>query len=114
MKKTTPPVLHLNLMACWYNMIDAGIKLEEYRDKKEYFNRIFGTGKVKIKRIYYNPTDVVICYSNGYHSDRRQMSFWCAGLRSGFGNPRWGATPEKEQYILKIGQRYKSGEADTP
>lgn len=54
-------------------MIDSGEKLEEYREIKPYWNKVFGTEQVLIKRKLYNPEDVEIIFSNGYAKNRRQI-----------------------------------------
>jgi len=99
------PILHLNLKRKWFDMVLQLDKPEEYRDIKPSFNRIFKDGKIKIKGKYYHPTDVIICFSNGYRADRRQMFIRCKGLFVGFGKEEWGATPDKQQYILKLDSR---------
>lgn len=102
-----PPKLHLNLDFKWYQLIETGVKMEDYRAIKPFYNRIFVNGKIKVKGKYYHPTDVVICFSNGYAPNRKQMQFWCSGLRIGVGKSEWGAR-ENEEYIIKIGARYES------
>lgn len=98
------PVLHLNLKKKWFDMIESGIKTEEYREIKPYWNRVFiGTG-ILIKGKNYHPTDIQICFSNGYAKNRRQNSYTCTGLRTGYGKEEWGANPDKEYYILTVGE----------
>lgn len=101
------PILHLNLISRFYQMIELGIKTEEYREQKPYWNRIFGTGKIKIKGKYYHPTDVIICFSNGYKKSRPQMFLECKGLNVGFGKQEWGAIKDKQYYILNLGNKLK-------
>ena len=97
------PLLHLNLHKEYYDLILKKRKPEEYRELKPYWNRIFQGGKVKIKGRYYHPTDVNICFSNGYSKDRRQMivSFRCLVVREG--NPNWGAKLLRQYYVLVLG-----------
>lgn len=95
--------LHLNLHKKWFDMILSGVKREEYREIKPYYCRIFKNGKIKIKGKYYHPTDVIICFSNGYSKDRRQMMYFCNGIKVGFGNPKLGAKEDVQYYILQIG-----------
>lgn len=95
------PILHLNLMQKWFFKV-VHDKEEEYRDIKPFYNRIFKDGKIKIKGKYYHPADVIICFSCGYNKDRLQMLIKCNGLSVGFGKPEWGASPDKQQYILKL------------
>ena len=53
------PILHLNLISRFYQMIELGIKTEEYREQKPYWDNFFKTGKVRIKGKYYDPYDVI-------------------------------------------------------
>ncbi len=97
------PVLQLNLKRKWFDMISDEVKKEEYREIKPYWCRFFSNGKIKIKGKYYHPTDVFICFSNGYSKNRSQMIFECKGLRVGFGKEEWGAIPNTQYFILQLG-----------
>lgn len=102
MKAIDKPILHLNLIGKWFDMVDAEIKLEEYRKISEYWSRIFiGTG-IKIKGKNYHPTDVTICFSNGYSKNRRQMYVAVTGLRTDFGKSEWGAIPDEQYFVLSL------------
>lgn len=96
--------LHLNLKKKWFDMILSGEKKEEYREIKEYYSRIFHKTGIKIKGKIYHPTDIVFVFSNGYQKNRRQMKYFCDGLRVGFGNIKWGAKKDTQYYILQIGE----------
>lgn len=85
--KTT---LFLPLKKEWYNLIDDGIKLEEYREVKPYWS----------KRISREPSNVVFTY--GY--TRKRMSFHIESISIGYGRTDWGA-PKYEVYIIKLGKR---------
>lgn len=95
-------VLHLNLKTKWFDMIEAGIKKEEYREIKPYWNRVF-SNYIKIKGRRYHPTDVLICFSNGYAKNRRQMFVKCKYVKPGFGKQEWGAEPNKQYHVLSLG-----------
>lgn len=102
----TKPILHLNLTSKWYDMIEGLIKLEEYREQKPYWNRIFEeNGNIKIKGKWYHPTDVVVCFSNGYSKDRRQMFWTLKNIRSSFGKTEWGASGVDQYHTLILGER---------
>lgn len=96
------PVLHLNVKKEWFSMIENEIKLEEYREIKPYWSRIFKNGTIKIKGKYYHATDVLICFSNGYKKDRPQVWCSCKGLKVDFGKQKWGATHNIQYYVLSI------------
>lgn len=107
-KLLNKPILHLNVTAKWFDMIESGIKLEEYRETKPYWiarfdNDVYGWW-IKIKDIYHKPTDVIICFSNGYSKNRKQMYIKCNGLKLGDGRAEWGAIPGNLYFILSLGQ----------
>lgn len=102
-------ILHLNLVSKWFELIDSGIKKEEYREIKPFWFNKFHTGKVWIKGKLYNPQDVTIVFSNGYAKNRRQMRCRLLDLRTGFGKPEWGADPLKPYYILSIEKEESNG-----
>lgn len=100
------PILHLNLHKKWFDMIYKGIKTEEYREVKPFYERIFDEhGRIKVKGIWYCPEDVILCFSNGYKKDRPQKLFFCDGLRLGYGKKEWGA-PETPVFILQVGEEF--------
>lgn len=102
------PILHLNLTTEWYDMIEKGIKTEEYREMKPFYHRIFAnTGTIKIKGKYYHPTDIILCFSNGYSKNRRQMFWTLKAIRSAFGKEEWGAEKYKQYYTLYLNEKIK-------
>ncbi len=112
------PILHLNLHGCHYDQVESLIKLEEYRKLSDHWKRVFKEGFthgfpffIKIKGKLYDPSQVVICFSNGYARDRRQMMFECAGLKIDEGHEQWGAVPGEQYFVLSIGNKieYEKG-----
>lgn len=97
------PVLHLNLKRKWFDMIKSGKKTEEYRKQSKYWNRVFkDEGHIKIKGKYYHPTDVIICFSNGYAKNRAQFYCGCRGLYVKFGKEEWGAVLGEQYFCLSL------------
>ena len=84
-------ILYLPLKAKWYNMIDSGVKQEDYRDIKPYWS----------KRLNKQYTHVVFSY--GY--TKRRMTFKIAKIITGYGRTELGAPSDKEVFIIKIGLR---------
>lgn len=84
-------------------MIAQGIKKEEYRAIKPYWDRIFSS-TIKIKNRHYHPTDVVILFSNGFSKDRSQILIECKGLVQRFGKPEWGANEGEQYHVLLLGE----------
>ncbi|PHN06963.1 hypothetical protein [Flavilitoribacter nigricans] len=105
------PLLHLNLKRKWFDMIRSGEKKEEYREIKPYWNRIFGQANILINGRYYHPTDVIICFANGYRKDRPEMLFECTGMKVSKGLPEWGAEPGKQYYVFSLGEEIQLPEA---
>lgn len=100
------PLLHLNLKKKWFDLIAAGQKKEEYRQINPYWSRFF-SGYIKIKGRYYHPTDVNICFSNGYAKNRPQMIVECVGLKTGPGKTELGAKEGEWYYIIRLGRIQK-------
>ncbi len=103
--KTNLPILHLNLVRKWFDMVSIGEKKEEYRAYSPYWIRVFSNGLIKIKGCYYQPNNVIICFSNGYAKNRSQIFYTCKGLKTGFGNEVWGANSGTKYFILQIGEK---------
>lgn len=109
MKKNNT-TLYLSLKKEWYNMIESGIKTEEYREIKdfwckrliydydeiieEYGGIIFDEGKFKV----YDR----VKFSYGY--TKRTMTFEIENISVGYGNKEWGA-PDNIVFIIKLGKR---------
>ena len=96
------PVLHLNLIKVWFDMIKKGDKKEEYRDITEYWGRRFVNGKIKIKGVCYHPSDVIVCFSNGYAKNRDQFYVQIKGMKVGKGKPEWGAQLNQQYHVLQL------------
>ena len=86
--------LYLSLKKEWYDMIEKGIKTEEYREIKDFW----------FKRLT-NKDFKYVQFSYGY--TKRTMTFICEGIEIGTGNPEWGAEPGKKYFVIKLGRRLK-------
>lgn len=84
-------------------MIASGEKKEEYREIKTHWSRIFEPG-IKIKDKIYDPSDVTICFSNGFSKNRKQMLVECKYLSTKAGKPEWGAVVNQCYYVLTLGK----------
>jgi len=96
------PILHLNLKKKWFDMILSGEKKEEYRDISAHWTGILSS-RIKIKGILYHPSDVIICFSNGYSKNRKQFFIECKNIHVGYGKQEWGAEKEKQYFVLSLG-----------
>lgn len=86
--------LHLTLKKKWFDMIASGIKCEEYREKKPYWNR-----RLLCNKKHYDK----ILFRNGYSKDSPNLLVEFRGLQSGLGIIEWGAPESQEVFILKLG-----------
>lgn len=85
--------LHLTLKKQWFDMILSGVKTEEYRDIKPYYNlRLLG-----------KEYDSVI-FRNGYARDAPSLTIELKSIRFGTGNPEWGAVPNRKYFVLYLGK----------
>ena len=88
-------ILHLTLKKKWFDMILAGVKPEEYREIKPYWN----------KRL--NKKYDAICFKNGYAKDAPQFTIELKEILNGLGIIAWGAPPGQVVYILRLGKIMK-------
>lgn len=114
-------ILDLPLKKEWYEMIESGVKTEEYREIKPYWIRrfcfSFKTNECNCKKEeckecfinknilktfpYYPYTHIRFRY--GY--TRRTMLFELVNITAGKGNTEWGAPKDKDVFILKLGKK---------
>lgn len=106
-------ILHLPLKAKWYEMIESGVKTEEYREIKSYWrNRIGCQGngicsKDKPCLAIRSRNGVCerythVCFRYGY--TKRTMTYEIESITIGKGKPEWGA-PTEDVFIIKLGKR---------
>lgn len=100
--------LHLPLKKQWYEMIESGIKTEEYREIKPYWTRRFiGMNQPLFSFRYgYQQANVKgythVKFSYGY--TKCTMTFEIKEITIGKGKLEWGA-PKGEVFIIKLGER---------
>lgn len=101
--------LHLPLKKEWYEMIESGVKTEEYREIKPYWSkRLVGMDRPLFSFRYgYQESNVsgytYVKFSYGY--TRRTMTFDIESITIGKGKPEWGAPADEEVFIIKLGKR---------
>lgn len=111
--KDRQPILHLNLHRKWFDMIESGEKTEEYRLTETWGKRFecrltrgeYKTAEewINIKGEFYRPEDVLICFSNGYRKDRRQLFCKIESLTTtNHCREEWGAEPNTWYYVFSI------------
>ena len=89
-------VLDLHLLNKWYDMIEAGIKPEEYREDKDYWR-----ARLLLPNGEYKPYTHVR-FHRGY--SKRNMLFRIQSMSFGRGNPAWGAPPYNV-HVIRLGAR---------
>ena len=94
-------ILHLTLKKKWFDMIASGVKLEEYREIKPYWNKRLMCTKQKYTHIKFR---------NGYNKDSPTLLIEFNRLQSGLGIIEWGAPEREAVYILKLGKILNKGE----
>lgn len=85
-------ILHLVLKKQWYDLIENGIKKEEYREIKPYWS----------KRLL--PKDFnIVCFHFGYTNTK--MTFQIKSITVDTGKEEWGAEKDKLYFVIKLGDR---------
>ena len=102
--------LHLTLKKKWFDMILAGIKKDEYREIKPYWEkRLFEKfnnepqNRSLISDNGFNGYERII-FKNGYSKNAPSFEIECLGIEIGEGNTEWGAEKGKQCFILKLGR----------
>jgi hypothetical protein len=113
--------LKLTLNKKWFDLIEQGIKTEEYREIKKYWAvRLCGTSKYhgndkgllpKDKTTYWNGFYPIrfkdfdlIEFTNGYNKKSPQITMECKGIEVGTGKTEWGAVADTQYFIIKLGR----------
>lgn len=116
-------MLTLPIQKKWYDMILSGAKKEEYREIKEYyetrFQNLFGAVTIYLSSIFSDRSEYKllqgeavpeeirkdsiqeIIFRNGYSKNSKAIKARCR-LRIGKGKIEWGASPDRQYYILEI------------
>lgn len=107
-------ILDLPLKKEWYDMIESGIKTEEYREIKPYWCKRLGEcaldlcwlrdsdgscSSVKAMRNINKPGYTHVRFRYGY--TKRTMVREIESITIGHGNPDWGA-PEEKVFIIRF------------
>jgi hypothetical protein len=102
-------ILDLPLKKEWYNMIESGVKTEEYREIKPFWcKRFIGVNFPLFSHRYNYQACNIKGYTHirfRYGYTKRTMLFELKGITIGNGNTAWGAPEDKEVFILKLGNR---------
>ena len=104
-------IFHLNLTKKWFDLIAAGEKKEEYRAITPYWQNRFKYDYIGLTQVFmiilkgkqHTAEEILICFSNGYHPDRRQMTIELKNIKVGTGQEKWGAVKNEQYFILELG-----------
>ena len=94
-------ILDLPLKDKWYNMIESGIKKEEYREMKPYWYKRLCIPSPNEKLTFKHIESVRFRY--GY--TKKTMLFKLDNITTGYGNTDWGAPKDEKVFIIKLGER---------
>lgn len=94
-------ILELPLKKKWYNMIESGEKREEYREIKQYWENRLALYDSRSVLVGLNPHGYThVRFRYGY--TKRTMLYAIDRIIIGRGNPNWGATTDKDVFIIKF------------
>lgn len=94
-------VLHLTLKKKWFDLIEKGVKKEEYREMKPYWTkRLFNDLGNRFESKEYD----CIRFRNGYSKDAPTMDVEFKGVRRDLGIKQWGAIPGEVYYVISLGK----------
>jgi len=85
-------ILHLTLHKKWFDMIQSGVKKEEYRERKPFWDKRLSKQYDRIK------------FVNGYGNHRPWMIVELVGHHTGFGRSGWGAPESDTVHVLSLGK----------
>lgn len=102
----------MTLKKKWFDMILSGVKTEEYREIKtywekrfvNYFGRYLDFSK-ETPTLVWNAQKKDIVFKNGYQKNAPQFIAECT-IREGVGRTEWGAVEGEQYYILTIHRIY--------
>lgn len=96
-------MLVLPIKKKWFDMIASGIKKEEYREIKPYYDSRFKRHLPRHTNFKneYIASEFFIVFRNGYNYNSPSVKCRCV-VDVGTGKKEWGAEVKKEYYILTI------------
>lgn len=115
--------LFLTLKKEWFDLIDAGVKLEEYREIKQYWIKRFCDTNIHLPYVYCKlekcclecfkdkPTSFkmrhfdTVTFQLGYKRNAPRMVFKIKEIAIAQGEPSWGAESGQEYFVIRLGDR---------
>lgn len=99
--------LKLTLNKQWFDLIEKGIKTEEYREIKIYWiKRLLEVPSMEINQIKYRAKKEYdfVQFTNGYNKLSPQVTKECLGIEVRKGKVEWGAVPDTQYFVIKLGR----------
>ena len=90
-------ILHLTLKKKWFDMINSGVKKEEYREIKPYWKKRLFDENGNFKNYDY------IIFKNGYSKNAHSIKVNFMGVTIGNALPEWSDNWQGEVFIIKLG-----------
>ena len=102
-------ILKLTIKKQWYDMILSGIKKEEYREIKPFWKSRLTNQKANLARPQsqwkFNQYDAIQFFNGAYYGeDLPNFIIECKFIAIDHGNPEWGALPEEQYFVIKLGE----------
>lgn len=90
--------LKLTLKKKWFDLIKSGIKKEEYREIKRYWETRFAV--MLTNKQHYDAIE----FKNGYSKNAPKFLIELKGIRIGTGKAEWGAEKGVKYFMLELGE----------
>lgn len=114
-KKMEKNILRLSLKKVWFDLINSGVKKEEYRDIKPYWTKRLKRFLQKEESFLENEADSttsrktlgIIEFTLGYPKKddmAKRVRFEVKCVAIGKGKPEWGGSTDKDVYIITLGR----------
>ena len=91
-------VLQLTLKKKWFDLIKSGVKKEEYREIKRFWESRFAV--MLVNKQHYDR----ILFKNGYSKNAPKFLIELKGIRIGTGKTEWGAESGIKYFVLELGE----------
>ena len=94
-------ILRLTLKKRWFDMIQSGEKLEEYREIKPYWGKRLINEK--IRKLEWKQFDAIE-FVNDYSANSPRFTIECKGIEVNYGLQKWGAVSGVKYFVIKLGK----------
>lgn len=104
-------ILQLTIKRKWFNLIASGVKKEEYREVKRYWEKRLISNYDELMEngegvVWFMDYDLVK-FRNGYHPDSPTLLIECKGIDVGPAVPEWSDNWQGNVFRIKLGDIIK-------